>query len=91
MSKMSEKTDFVNFDNLRDGDVDDGFSDARNIEILVDVKHRFRLVNVTHRRTELPTAARRTQTCTGWHINTCNIQALQLFKRGSSYQTALDF
>jgi len=51
------RTYFMNLNDLCDGDVDDGFSDARNVRILVNVKHHFRLVNVTYGCEELPTSS----------------------------------
>ena len=45
----------MNLNNFSDGDIDDRFSDARNIRILVDIEHHFRLVNITDCSEELPT------------------------------------
>ena len=45
----------VHVNNLRDGDVDDRFTDARHVCVLVNVKHLLRFRDVTHGREELPT------------------------------------
>ena len=55
-SQRSTKTYFMDFDNFRDGDVDDGFSNACDVSVLVDVKHLFRLVHITHSCKVLPTS-----------------------------------
>ena len=83
--QVEAMTHLVHFNNLRDVDVDDRFSDACYVCVLVNVEHLLRLLNITDCREELPTCVHTTQSSTGYitahntvkdWLHHCNIVAL---------------